>query len=98
MSTEHQWDGDGERCLKCGDKDWFAGPTCSGEKQQAKQPGMTHYCLGNGALKCNGCQQEKNWQTLNQMPDVLRKALQSQAQRIDDTDCILSGRQWYVGA
>ena len=25
--------------------------------------GITHYCLGNGALKCDGCGQEKNWQT-----------------------------------
>lgn len=24
----HQWDEYGERCLKCGDKDWFAGPEC----------------------------------------------------------------------
>ena len=24
----HQWDGDGERCERCGDKDWFAGPEC----------------------------------------------------------------------
>lgn len=60
--------------------------------------GITHYCLGNGALKCDGCGQEKNWQTLDQMPDTLRKHLQAQAQRIDDTDCILSGRPWYVGA
>lgn len=26
----HQWDGEGERCTVCGDKDWFAGPTCNG--------------------------------------------------------------------
>lgn len=32
------------------------------------------------------------------LPDTLRKALQAQARRIDDTDCILSGRPWYVGA
>lgn len=25
---EHRWDDDDERCLKCGDKDWFAGPNC----------------------------------------------------------------------
>ncbi len=24
----HQWDGDGEYCERCGDKDWFAGPEC----------------------------------------------------------------------
>lgn len=59
--------------------------------------GITHFCLGNGALKCDGCRQEKNWQMLNQMPDALRKSLQPQAQRIDDTECILSGRPFYVG-
>lgn len=26
----HQWDDVGERCMACGDKDWFAGPNCSG--------------------------------------------------------------------
>ena len=60
--------------------------------------GITHYCLGSGELKCRGCKQEENWQTLNQMPDALRKALQAQARRISDLDCILSGRPWYVGA
>ena len=59
--------------------------------------GITYFCLGNGALKCDGCRQEKNWQMLNQMPDALRKSLQSQAQRIDDIECILSGRPFYVG-
>lgn len=58
--------------------------------------GITHFCLGNGEVKCNGCMQEKNWQMLNQMPDALRKALQAQAKRIDDTECILSGRAYYV--
>jgi len=60
--------------------------------------GITTYCLGSGELKCDGCGQEKNWQALNQMPDALRKALQAQARRIDDTECILSGRPWYVAA
>lgn len=27
----HEWDRDGERCLKCGDKDWFAGTECSAD-------------------------------------------------------------------
>lgn len=59
--------------------------------------GITTYCLGNGALKCDGCRQEKNWQMLNQMPDALRLAIQKAAKRIDDTECILSGRPFYVG-
>lgn len=59
--------------------------------------GITAYCLGNGALRCDGCGQEKNWQTLNQLPDALRLAMQKTAKRINDTDCILSGRPFYVG-
>ena len=74
------------------------GARCNDGKAAMSENGITHYCLGNGELKCDGCGQEKNWQTLNQMPDTLRKSLQAQAQRIDDTDCILSGRPWYVGA
>lgn len=58
---------------------------------------IAHYCLGNGELKCDGCKQEKNWQMLNQLPDTTRRAMQAQAQRIDATDCILSGRPWYTG-
>ena len=27
----HDWDDSGERCLKCGDKDWFAASTCKGK-------------------------------------------------------------------
>ena len=57
---------------------------------------ITNYCLGNGELKCDGCRQEKNWQTLNQLPDALRLAMQKTATRINDTDCILSGRPWYT--
>lgn len=59
---------------------------------------ITNYCLGSGEPKCDGCKQEKNWKALNQMPDAWRKQAQAQAQRIDDTACILSGRPWYVGA
>jgi hypothetical protein len=28
----HQWDDGGERCVKCGDKDWFAGAVCDESK------------------------------------------------------------------
>jgi len=59
---------------------------------------ITHYCLGTGELKCDGCQQEKNWQTLNEMPDTWRKSAQSRAARIDSTECILTGRPWYAPA
>lgn len=36
MNTEdntHDWDDVGERCMKCGDKDWFASLSCGGGKK-----------------------------------------------------------------
>lgn len=56
---------------------------------------ITHFCLGTGESGCKGCQKEKNWQLLNQLPDALRLAMQKQAQRIIDDECILNGRLWY---
>ena len=35
----HKWDGDGERCSKCGDKDWMADDSCSERKLHAEQKG-----------------------------------------------------------
>lgn len=29
-ALSHDWDDSGERCKRCGDKDWFAGPACEG--------------------------------------------------------------------
>ena len=66
--------------------------------QFVRDRGIDNYCLGNGEMQCDGCQHEKNWQMLNQMPDMLRKPMQARAKRIDDTDCIVSGRPWYIGA
>lgn len=60
-----------------------------------RPPLMESYCLGNGALGCDGCGQEKNWQLLNQLPDALRKNMQAQMKRIDDTQCILRGRPFF---
>jgi hypothetical protein len=31
-APRHQWDDGGERCVKCGDKDWFAGAVCDESK------------------------------------------------------------------
>ena len=56
---------------------------------------ITLFCLGNGDRGCDGCQREKDWQTLNQLPDPLRLAIQGQAKRIDDMVCILAGRPLY---
>jgi hypothetical protein len=52
-----------------------------------KSPGMTTYCLGYAHLKCVTCQHEANWQTLNQMPDELRIAVQAQLTRINIDEC-----------
>lgn len=56
---------------------------------------MKTYCLGYTHERCSTCQHEKNWQTLNQMPDALRKPIQSQAQRVDDDRCRLTGMGSY---
>ncbi len=56
----------------------------------------TYYCLGNGESGCDGCGQEYNGQQLNELPDEYRKRMQAEMQRVDDTECILSGRPWFV--
>lgn len=60
--------------------------------------GIKTFCLGNGELKCDGCGQEKNWKTLNQLPNTLRLAMQKSATKINDTECILRGRPHYIGS
>lgn len=59
---------------------------------------MKTYCLGYTHEKCRTCLHEMNWQTLNQMPDALRKQIQSQAQRVDDDRCRLTGMGSYKAA
>ena len=36
QEEKHEWDDSLERCLKCGDKDWFAGPKCDGRMEPSK--------------------------------------------------------------
>ena len=52
----HQWDESGERCLKCGDKDWFAGPHCTtairGHACRPKDREMIASAAGQELLKC----------------------------------------------
>jgi hypothetical protein len=48
---------------------------------------MKSYCLGYTHNKCDTCQHEKNWQTLNQMPDALRRPMQREMIRVDSTRC-----------
>jgi hypothetical protein len=53
------------------------------------------YCLGYTHVKCETCQNEKNWQILNQLPDSLRKVMQATAIRIDSTKCRLTNMGEY---
>ncbi len=48
------------------------------------------YCLGYEHKKCNTCSHENTWQELNQMPDTLRLAMQSNMKRINIDACRLS--------
>lgn len=48
---------------------------------------MNSYCLGYTHSKCGSCQHEKNWQTLNQMPDALRLSLQARIEYINSDKC-----------
>lgn len=41
-TSNHQWDDDLERCLKCGDKDWYASPTCTPKKVEQEPPTVRH--------------------------------------------------------
>ncbi|OJA60395.1 hypothetical protein BGV69_05655 [Burkholderia ubonensis] len=36
--ARHEWDATGERCVKCGDKDWFADPHCSESRIKGSAP------------------------------------------------------------
>lgn len=38
--TPHQWDDAGERCLKCGDKDWMQTPGCTPSAAMHTAPGL----------------------------------------------------------
>lgn len=35
-AKRHNWDDAGERCLDCGDRDWFAGPVCEGKQEEVE--------------------------------------------------------------
>ncbi|KWI50301.1 hypothetical protein WT72_24330 [Burkholderia pseudomultivorans] len=40
--ARRDWDETGERCVKCGDKDWFAGPHCSESRLKGSPRGDAH--------------------------------------------------------
>lgn len=57
------------------------------------------YCLGTGALsQCKTCQHEKNWLTLNEMPDALRKPLQATMLRVNESRCQITSGTLYQPA
>lgn len=45
------------------------------------------YCLATANPRCDSCVHQRTWLELNQLPDVLRKSLQSGMQRIDSFEC-----------
>lgn len=54
------------------------------------------YCLGVGCMtKCETCQNEKNWQTLNEMRDELRLPMQRSMRSIDTTACQITSGRFY---
>lgn len=39
---QHRWNAEGERCLDCGEKDWFAGPICNGSPSLSEVVAKAH--------------------------------------------------------
>lgn len=55
------------------------------------------YCLGVGCMTCcSTCQHERNWQMLNELPDALRKPMQKNMRRIDESYCQISSGKLYA--
>lgn len=57
---------------------------------------MNAFCLGYMHEKCDRCQNQSNWKTLNQMPDALRLNLQNKMQHIKDEECRLTNMGFFV--
>jgi len=59
----HEWDRSGERCLKCGDKDWMNTPVCNGKQPAGdNREAFTEKQIADmaQAISDNGYQYEKN--------------------------------------
>ena len=66
--------------------------------EQAKSPtgvAFQTYCLGTGMEKCNTCQHEKNWQTLNEFSDDLRLPMQENMVSVNTNTCQITSGRWY---
>ena len=46
--------------------------------------------------KCKTCLHEQNWQTLNQMPDAMRKTMQASMKRMDESYCQITSGKLYM--
>lgn len=51
---------------------------------------MKTYCTGYRHQKCDSCQHQANWHTLNQMPNSLRLQMQKQMVSIEIDRCRLT--------
>lgn len=61
--------------------------------------GFSTYCLGTGAMdRCKTCRHEKNWLTLNEMPDALRKPMQAKMLRVNESRCQIASGAFYEPA
>lgn len=59
---------------------------------------MNTFCLGYSHKKCDTCQHEQNWQTLNHMPNALRLSMQSGMTSINIDKCRLTNMGEYSPA
>lgn len=65
----HRWDATGERCLACGDKDWFAGPSCTGSRQGDEPPSQPEAMWTHDARTFGDALNEATAQFLQQCPE-----------------------------
>lgn len=48
------------------------------------------YCLGTAMQPCDACQHRKSWETLNQLPDTLRRQMQEGATSVSTDRCMIT--------
>jgi hypothetical protein len=56
---------------------------------------MDSYCLGYTHDKCDKCQNQANWQSLNQLPDALRRSMQKTMLCVPIDKCRLTKMSFY---
>ena len=55
-----------------------------------------YFCLGYTHDKCDNCQHQRNWDTLNKYPDRLRLTVQVRLNRVNDIVCRLTNMGRYI--